>query len=123
MGREQRKTQSVEPKGDAGSVRDLASSGLQAPGRAEMVLMVIKAHTSSRFVFRVDRNQEFKFQFLLDLTHGHDLTNSAEKRIAGGCESIRQHELLREFRRAARRAGKAGSRLPGSAQDRLPPSR
>ena len=63
-------------------------SVLQAPGRAEMVLVVVEAHAGGRLLGRAHRHQQLELQRLLDLAHRHHLAAAAEERIAGHVDAV-----------------------------------
>ena len=53
-----------------------------APGRAEMVAVIVEAHAGGRLFFRAQRHQQFELQRLLFLAHRLHLADPAEEGVA-----------------------------------------
>ena len=82
VGPEQGDRQPVHAEGDAGGMRRRAGLIVDAPGRAEMVAMIVEAHAGGRLLGRMQRHQQLELQRLLDLADRHHLAGAAEEGIA-----------------------------------------
>src|SRR5262245_48710240 len=80
--REQRQRQPVDAEGDAGGMGDLARPGPGAPGRTEVIAVVVEAHARGRLLRGAYRDQQLELQRLLDLADRQDLAAATEERIA-----------------------------------------
>src|SRR5690242_3357066 len=107
MRREQRDRQAVKAKCGTRGVRDCAIVRLQAPGGAEVILMIVEAHARRRRFLRVHWNEELELERLLDLTDGHQLAPAPEEGVAGGEQIERKAELITQL---------FGLRLPALAE-------
>src|SRR6516225_8398391 len=96
VGGEQRERQAVDAKGDAGGMGHRAALGAQAPGRAEMVAVIVEADARGQLLGGADRDQQLELERLLDLVRGHQLAAAAEEQIARAVDAPRQRQLRGE---------------------------
>src|SRR5207302_1441324 len=94
MGGEQRQGEAIDAERDAARMGELARSGLQLPGLAEVVLVIVEAHAGGRLLRRADRDQQLELEGLLDLVDRHQLAGAAEERIARRLGLVRQAEQV-----------------------------
>ena len=62
VGMEHRDRQAIHSERHAARMGRLTVCVLDIPGRAEMVAVVVEAHTSRRLLFRAQRDQKLKLQ-------------------------------------------------------------
>src|SRR5690348_13409518 len=66
----------LQAEADAGGVRNAAVFEIEAPFRAEGILMVVEAHAGGRIGDRGDRDQQFELQVLVALIVGKHLAGA-----------------------------------------------
>jgi hypothetical protein len=98
---EQGDGETVHAERDAGGVGRRAGAIGKAPGRAEVVAVVVEAHAGGRFLGGMERHQELELQRLLELAHRHDLAGAAEERIARRLDRAGKAKLVGERAGAA----------------------
>src|SRR5712692_6330526 len=113
--RKQGEREAIDAEGDAGRVRESARLGLELPGLAEMVLVVVEAHAGGRRLLRAHRNEQLELQGVLDLVHRHQLGGTSEERIARGLGLVVQAEQIGNLGRARHPLLAEGDHLVGRA--------
>src|SRR6185437_5609657 len=89
---EQRQRDALDAKANAGGMGGLARVGLDLPGTAEQVAVIVEADACRRVLLGVDRHQQFELQALLALAGGEQPAGAAEERIVGDVHLERQAE-------------------------------
>src|SRR5579883_1577135 len=78
---EQRQRDALDTEPDAGGVGGRARRGLDLPGAAEQVAVIVEADARRRMFLRVDRHQQFELQALLALAGGKQPSGTPEERV------------------------------------------
>ena len=98
VGGEQRDRQPIHAEGDAAGVRHLAGLVVQAPGRAEMVAVIVEAHAGGRLLGRAHRDRAAR--------------TSATARSGSSPSACRRGRRTGRWPDRRGRAGRAASAMP-----------
>lgn len=74
--------QAIHAESNATGMGRLFRSSADPPNLSEVIPMVVETHTRGRCGFFMVGNEQLEFQGLLQLTDGHHLADSTEKRVA-----------------------------------------
>src|SRR5690348_6406430 len=83
---EQCQRDALDAEAEARRVGRRAVRGLDPPGLAEQVAMIVEADAGGRMLLRMDRYQQFELQALLALAGGQQAAGAAEEGVVRDIE-------------------------------------